>query len=367
MYAVCLSAIVGWLTISTLVYARSEGWPVTQSIFYSVDVGMGIGFGAFDQAFQRTRMFSCLHMLVCASGVAGALALFTEALLADAATHAAAEYANAAVAAFLRADTLQDGRLNAEQLEVALAALGIGLGSAEHAVAVHRFDRNRDGHVSAAEFARAIKPHLKSSTDLADAVRRAVADGERPAAARLLRSAVHALFFEHRTLLIWALWVALGTAWGVTQQRWDGVRSLHAALSALTTSGLEAPALDAAGRVPASSSLFLAGYCLFGIPITGLALAHFAGIFVARMVADKERKALTRPLTEGEFAVAEQLFMDDGRVDFGEFLALELMRLGRVDMGTLQLLKKEFIRLDADGSGELSKEEAMAWRTAKSA
>ena len=65
--------------------------------------------------------------------------------------------------------------------------------------------------------------------------------------------------------------------------------------------------------------------------------------------------------------MAEQLFKDDGKVDFGEFLALEMMRLGRVDMGTLKLLKQEFGRLDADRSGTLSKEEAMAWRTATSA
>ena len=46
-------------------------------------------------------------------------------------------------------------------------------------------------------------------------------------------------------------------------------------------------------------------------------------------------------------------------VDFGEFLALELMRLGRVDVGTLSLLKQEFTRLDSDRSGSLSKKEAM--------
>ena len=50
------------------------------------------------------------------------------------------------------------------------------------------------------------------------------------------------------------------------------------------------------------------------------------------------------------------------QVDFGEFLALELMRLGRVDMGTLQLLKAQFGRLDADKSGKLTKQEAMGWR-----
>lgn len=365
LYAACLMAIAGWLAISTMAYSMSEDWPVAQSIFYSVDVGMGIGFGAFVEKFQRTKMFSCVHMLMCASGVAGALALFTEALLADAATLAAMEYADAAIiSAFERADTSHDGQLSHLELEQALISLGIQLSDNELNLAFGRFDHNCDGQISTSEFARAVRPHLKG-TDLADAVRLAIVDGERSVASRWLRSAAHALLFKHRTLLVWALWVALGTTWGIVHQGWDGLTSLYSSLSALTTSGLQAPSLDAAGHVPASSSLFLAAYCLFGIPIMGLAMGHFAGIFVEKMAADKERKALTRPLTDGEFDVAEKLFVDDGKVDFGEFLALELMRLGRVDMGTLKLLKQEFGRLDTDHSGTLSKAEAMAWRTAE--
>ena len=45
--------------------------------------------------------------------------------------------------------------------------------------------------------------------------------------------------------------------------------------------------------------------------------------------------------------------------DPGEFLALELLRLGRIDANTLALLKQEFTRLDADHSGKLSKAEAL--------
>ena len=365
----CLTAIVGWLAISTLVYSKSEGWPIAQSIFYSVDVGMGIGFGACVEELRRTKVFSCVHMLMCASGVAGALALFTEAILADAASLAAAAYANAAItSAFERADTSRDGQLNGEELRRALTSVGVELSELEQVVAFGRFDHNHDGHVSAAEFARAVKPHLKGSTDLADAVRRAVMESERSAASRLLRSASHAALFEYRTLLVWALWVALGAGWGVCHQGWDGVTAVYSSLSALTTSGLQPPALNEAGRVPASSSLFLAAYCLFGIPIMGLALARFAGLFVARLLSERERKALTRPLTESEFAFAETLFNEEapGKVEFGEFLALELMRLGRIDMGTLQLLRREFGRLDSDRSGWLSKEEVTAWRTAAS-
>ena len=42
----------------------------------------------------------------------------------------------------------------------------------------------------------------------------------------------------------------------------------------------------------------------------------------------------------------------------------ELMRLGRVDMGTLRLLRYQFAHLDKARAGTLSKKEALEWRTA---
>ena len=47
-----------------------------------------------------------------------------------------------------------------------------------------------------------------------------------------------------------------------------------------------------------------------------------------------------------------------GAQDLAEFMGLELLRLGKVDMGTLALLKSEFGRRDVDGDGKLSREEA---------
>ena len=50
---------------------------------------------------------------------------------------------------------------------------------------------------------------------------------------------------------------------------------------------------------------------------------------------------------------------DDGKVDMAEFMALELLRLGKIDPGTLDTIKREFKRLDKDNDGTLKKSEIL--------
>ena len=56
-----------------------------------------------------------------------------------------------------------------------------------------------------------------------------------------------------------------------------------------------------------------------------------------------------------------------GTVDFAEFIALELMRMGKVEPSTLGLIKAEFERLDADGDGKLTISEVLVAGRAESA
>ena len=76
-------------------------------------------------------------------------------------------------------------------------------------------------------------------------------------------------------------------------------------------------------------------------------------MFVSRVIAAKERRAMQRPITTEEFEFAQSLFEDDGKLDMSEFIALELLRLGKVDTNTLHSITREFRRLDKDGDGHL--------------
>ena len=107
----------------------------------------------------------------------------------------------------------------------------------------------------------------------------------------------------------------------------------------------------------ADSALFVSAYCLSGIPIWVMTIGRFADRAVTHLLAERERRALRRPLSAAEFEMAEGLFQLDGHVDMAEFMALELLRLGKIDTNTLDTIKREFQRLDKDGDGHLKASE----------
>ena len=187
-------------------------------------------------------------------------------------------------------------------------------------------------------------------------IRLAMARRAEPLAKRLLRSALE-FAIAQRTLLLWAAWILAGAVWGVIAEGWDPITALYFAVGGLATGGLQAPSLTDAGVLRPSSATFVALWCLTGIPIFGMALGQFASVFVARFIAAKERAAIDRAISDEEFDFATGLFKKDGKIDQAEFMALELLRLGKVEMGTLELIKREFERLDADNDGALSAEE----------
>ena len=89
-YAICAAVVLCWISVATLVFSLNEGWPIAQSLFYAVDTGMSIGFGAVAENKASTKLFTILHVLLGASAVGGAIALFAEAMVAESLRVAAA-------------------------------------------------------------------------------------------------------------------------------------------------------------------------------------------------------------------------------------------------------------------------------------
>ena len=70
-----------WIFCATTFYTHHNGWAVSKSFFYSMDVGLSIGFGAFPEPNEGSKMYTCVHILIGASLISGALGLFFEILL----------------------------------------------------------------------------------------------------------------------------------------------------------------------------------------------------------------------------------------------------------------------------------------------
>jgi len=350
----CVGIVTVRITAATLIYSKSEGWPLAQSLFFAVDTGMSIGFGAVAEEKLSTKLFTVFHVLLGASAISGAIALFADSVIAESAGVAASEYSAAALEqAFREADKDGSNSLSASELGQTLAKFGLTLSPAELDAAVSRFDTNNDGTVSTSEFLAAVTPLLPSCDTMESAI---LAAADRCGRSWLETAARRLLAFlvDKRTLVLWAVWVFGGAAWAAATEGYDPITALYFAVGGLSTGGLQAPALDASGVLPDKSATFVALWCLTGIPIFGMALGQFANLFVQRSLSARERAAIRRPITADEYSFAQSLFNADGKVDLSEFIALELLRLGKVDMTTLRMITAEFNRLDRDRSGTLT-------------
>jgi len=354
---VCISAVTVWIGLATAYYAKFENWPYAQSLFYAVDTGMSIGFGTVAEQKLSTKLFTVAHVLMGASAVGGAIALFAEAAVAGSTAIANAEYTMASVrASFVAADTDASGSLSHKELEVVLKKVVPGLSKDDMQVAISVFDHNNDGQITIDEFLAALEQYVDGETPVAEAIRLAIAAKISGPLVRLAKAALSWLD-AHRVIALWFVWILGGAAWGVLTEGWHPINGLYFAVGALATGGLEGPALNAAGTIPDAQATFVALYCLTGIPIFAMALGQFANVFVERQLAAKERASLQKPITRDEFEFAQQLFFGDGKVDMSEFMALELLRLGKIDTNTLEMIKREFQRLDKDGDGHLKASE----------
>lgn len=118
--------------------------------------------------------------------------------------------------------------------------------------------------------------------------------------------------------------------------------------------------MNSGGILPTEPALFCGVYCLFGIPLFALTLGHFARILVEGYVAAAEENAVKRsiyhPLDVTEFEYAKNLCSKDDEIHLSDFLVLQLLRQGKIDIRTVSLIKAQFDALDTDGSGKLSLE-----------
>ena len=124
----------------------------------------------------------------------------------------------------------------------------------------------------------------------------------------------------------------------------------------MSTAGLQAPnARGADGEIDDSVAWFVAAFCVVGVPVFAVAVGSVAGVLLDDAVA---RRARGRPaLSDDDFDRVKGLSVDDGVVDFGEFLVLELVRIGKVDLETVLDVKATFDEIDVDGTATLDRAE----------
>lgn len=360
MYVTCMGITLMWIVSGTLFYSYCNDWPLPQSFFYAVDAGMSIGF-CTDVAETKlvSKAFTIVYILLGASVVGGALALFIQDAMEGVSAPSTSEYQLFLEKnIFKRSNLSNSGTLSFPEFRtLILSSINEPkLSEDEILILWNKFDRLKDGVIHFEEFTgtfRGVKRLVKSIQH-----QQSNSNPLGILALRIRMKLQQAWQLENRIYFCWLFWVLMGILWGMIDQHWDPITATHFSISALATGGLTAPQVNSDGILPAEPSIFCGVYCLVGIPLFALTLGHFAKALVEGHVSAMEAKALTRPMSLMEFQTAKHLTTNDSLVHLSDYIVMQLLRQGRISSDTLKVLKQNFELLDADKTGTLTPEQA---------
>ena len=156
-----------------------------------------------------------------------------------------------------------------------------------------------------------------------------------------------------------ALWLTVGTLYGVLKEKWTFVTSLYFASAACSTGGLAGPTPDPAGV------WFTAVYSIIGVPLYGAAVGQIAEGLTKRYIQKQQQKTMAKAIDQAEFDIATRLKSGavgsgDGTIDLFSFTLMQLYRLRRTNEEEIKEIWDDFRELDADKNGKFTRSEMQA-------
>ena len=247
--------VLTWVLVGAAVYKAINKWSFGASVYYTVQAGFSIGFGALSEDKWESQLWSIFMIATGATAAAAALGYYVESW-------------------FQHLDKLDENATNSS-----MTLIGVLTGAEIE-------DVDGDG-----------------KTDCWDVLDKLWHE-----------SCGKHLTFTRKALLAMVLWVGVGVVFGMVDQKWGFVRSLYFSVAAMSTAGLQAPAIrgDGTGLGDDFSAYFVAVFCLLGVPLFGVAMGLVANIFVDSLV--QARVTLPSDLTDEEFNRVAGLSIDDGTV-----------------------------------------------------
>jgi len=182
-----------------------------------------------------------------------------------------------------------------------------------------------------------------------------------------------------QAVLSLSFWIAIGVIYGMfSEQRMSFLTALYFAVTSVSTAGLEGlkglgPDTDEGAEIPFNDIhgghfFFVSIYVVIGIPLYAWALTSIASGYVSHVQKNEVTRSMYRPISEEEFKLMSLLgHMKNDEdepgasdvVDMFEFVECQLLRLNKVSVTDLFEIKRRFMELDSDRSGEITKEELL--------
>lgn len=169
---------------------------------------------------------------------------------------------------------------------------------------------------------------------------------------------------EHRAVIImnavWIFWLTWGSVYAYLYEKMTPTASVYWAMTTLATGGQQTPPClgnteETICDMGSFRGAIMGIYMLFGVPIYAAAMAQMARYTIGWLLRQRQEMLLNRPIEDAEFLLAANVLSPEGSetLVLGEYILLELMRLGRTNLRQIEEIKRRFHQLDKQKLGEL--------------
>ncbi|MCL4418116.1 MAG: hypothetical protein M1365_15765, partial [Actinobacteria bacterium] len=171
-------------------------------------------------------------------------------------------------------------------------------------------------------------------------------------------------WYSNRPIVIltfsFVVWMGLGIAYGMTYENYSFITALYWAVTTCATGGLQSPPClnispDGICDMGNTRGGLMGVFMMIGVPLYAFTLAQFSRLVVGFIVYARQDEQMNQPIEDVDFIFAANVLSPEGSVTLvlGEYILLELMRMGQTNRHQIESIKKKFYQLDKLKRGEL--------------
>jgi hypothetical protein len=150
--------------------------------------------------------------------------------------------------------------------------------------------------------------------------------------------------------------ITSGILFGMLHEEWTFMQSLYFSIASMSTAGLQSV------EDPTSNgTMWFAGIFIYiSVPTYAMALGMFAGALTKHMEQAKTVDMMLQRITASDFQCASRKHNGDDRLQFSEYLEMQLLRTGTADQHFIDRCRAQFERTDISGDGSITIDEMIA-------
>lgn len=378
---IALTGVAVWLLTGTIVYYSigncstiprigEDGtiseynqcpWTFAQSLYFSVQTGLSIGFGLLSESQDVSKLYSIMHILAGSSFIGGALALFAELVLVRQ-THFMSEEEKklAKASAALQANGYDDGfdlqELRELMVKYPQYARAVILKLEQDATVAEEKSAQFAAASTAARIPLATAVIIEAQASLPEFQNGKMTVAQLEELDRMAVSPIRRWARENRNFVVlhffFELWILIGWIFSVYWDQNDVITGFYFSVSTLSTAGMVSVKTVSSGAHVLFASLF----AITGVPLYCAFLGSFAGLLVNSYNTRKTQEALGAKMGAAELEFLSHLSKAGNAedVDFAEYVQFQLLRLGVIDRDLIESIRAQFSKMDKDGTGRVS-------------